>query len=292
MFEGSCVALVTPMTALKEIDERAVADLVAWHLEAGTQAIVVAGTTGESPTVTPEEQLRLTRLVKAQVRTKIPVILATGTNSTASTITRSQAAQECGADGCLIVTPYYNRPTQAGLIAHFEAVAKATNRPIILYNVPSRTACDLLPETAAILSRIPNIIGIKEATGKLDRVAALKTGCEAGFLLLSGDDPSACDFMLQGGAGVISITSNIAPQAMQSMCVQALKQDAAAAQALDEPLQALHRMLVVEPNPIPVKWAMAQMGKIASAIRLPLTGLSSEHHTSMRQALQTAGIAC
>lgn len=290
MFEGSCVALVTPMTPTGEIDENVVINLVEWHIQEGTKAIVVAGSTGESATLTLEEQLKLFGLVVKAVNKRIPVIAGTGTNATASTITRTQKAKELGVDGCLIVAPYYNRPTQGGLKAHFQAVANAVKLPILLYNVPSRTSCDMLPETVAALSEVPGIIGIKEATGNIQRLQELREKCQRDFLFFSGDDPSCLEFMRQGGKGVISITTNVVPQVMQKICQHALMGEFEKAQSLDNTLQALHRMLIIEPNPIPVKWALNNMGKIPEGIRLPLTHLSAEYHDKLKQALQTAGI--
>jgi len=290
MFKGSCVALVTPMKGQNEVDESALKDLVEWHIQQGTHAIVVAGTTGESATLTPEEQYRVTSLVYQVARKRIPIIAGTGSNSTATTISHTQAAEEIGVDACLIVTPYYNRPTQYGLVQHYSAVAKATKMPILLYNVPTRTACDMQPETVATLSNIPNIVGIKEATGNLQRLTALIEKCKPGFTFYSGDDPTALEFMRLGGHGVISITSNVAPNLMQQMCHFAVTKEFDKAKVLDDKLQPLHRMLIVEPNPIPVKWALYQTGKIANEIRLPLTELSIEHHDKMKQALQIAGL--
>lgn len=290
MFKGSCVALVTPMKSQDTVDENALIDLVEWHIQQGTQAIVVAGTTGESATLTPEEQHRVISLVYKTAKKRIPIIAGTGTNSTATTISHTLAAQEIGVDACLVVTPYYNRPTQTGLIQHYSAVAEAVDVPIILYNVPTRTACDMQPETVAVLSEISNIIGIKEATGNLQRLAALKEKCKPGFKFYSGDDPTALEFMRLGGLGVISITANVVPDLMQRMCHLAITKALDDAKIVDDKLQPLHQMLIVEPNPIPVKWALHQTGKIANEIRLPLTQLSIEHHDKMKQALQIAGL--
>ncbi len=288
MFKGSCVALVTPLKPTGEIDEKSVISLVEWHIEQGTAAIVVMGTTGESATMNADEQKQMITLVKKIVNQRIPVIAGTGTNSTATTITKSQMAQEWGVDGCLIVTPYYNRPTQVGLIEHYRAIAKNTSLPILLYNVPTRTACDIQPETVAELSKINNIVGIKEATGNLERLKALQALCPKDFLFYSGDDPTAREFMLQGGHGVISITSNVEPKGMQEMSLAALKGDKTKSEELDNRLQALHKMLIVEPNPIPVKWAMHYLEKIPSGIRLPLTPFSEKYHQQMMQALEHA----
>jgi len=289
MFKGSCVAIVTPLTAADTLDESALVDLVEWHVAEGTAAIVVAGSTGEGATLSEQEQQRMLTLVCQTVKKQIPVIAATGTNTTRTTIERTQIAQTLGADACLVVTPYYNRPTQGGLVAHYTALTQATTVPIILYNVPSRTACDLLPETVEILSKIPSIIGIKEATGKIERIAQLQN-CDKDFLLYSGDDPTARDFIHHGGHGVISITANIAPRFMQAMCRAALDNDLEKSREINDTLASLHRLLCIESNPIPVKWALSAMGKMHQALRLPLTTLSPVHQDTVRQALQTAGL--
>lgn len=290
MFNGSCVALVTPMTPTGDIDESALVELVEWHIKEGTAGIVACGTTGEAATLTPSEQLRVISLVQQVAKKRIPIIAGTGTNATASTIARTQAAKDIGVDACLIVTPYYNRPTQLGLVRHYTEVAKAVNLPILMYNVPSRTSCDMLPETAATLSEIPNIVGLKEATGNMQRLQALQEQCKQGFVFYSGDDPTAYEFIRRGGNGVISITANVAPKLMQKMCLLALAKDELKASALDGTLQALHRTLLIEPNPIPVKWALQHLGKIVDGIRLPLTPLSAEHHDKLKQALQMVGL--
>ncbi len=290
MFKGSCVALVTPMTSTGEIDKKAIINLVQWHIQEGTDAIVVAGTTGESETLTPSEHHEVISLVYKMVNKRIPVIAGTGTNATASTINLTKAAQEIGVDACLIVTPYYNRPTQHGLIEHYRAIAKAASIPVLLYNNPTRTACDLQPQTVAALSEIPTIVGIKEASGNIERLVALTELCKKGFKFYSGDDATALEFMRKGGHGDISITANVAPKLMHQMCHAALAKDFDKAQTLDKTLQPLHRMLVAEANPIPVKWALYYLKKIDSGIRLPLTSFSMEYHEKMKQALQTAGI--
>jgi 4-hydroxy-tetrahydrodipicolinate synthase len=289
MFKGSGVALVTPMFENGEIDEKTMENLVEWHIKAGTAAIIVAGTTGESATLSTAELHRVISLVVSIAQKRIVVIAGTGTNATGTTIAKSQAAQKIGAQGCLIVTPYYNRPTQEGLIQHYTNIAKAVDLPIILYNVPTRTGCDMLPSTVSALSSIPNIIGIKEATGNLQRLEQLQNSCHPDFLYYSGDDPSARAFMTQGGHGVISITSNVVPQLMQKMCHYALSDKMEQAIKLDSTLQPLHHALISEPNPIPVKWALHYQEKIKSGIRLPLTVLSTTYHELMKQALQTAG---
>lgn len=290
MFEGSCVALVSPMTAEDEIDEKAFAELVEWHIAEGTQALVIAGTTGESPTLTSAEQTKMFALALKLANKRIPIIAGTGTNATRSTIAKTQAAQELGVDACLVVTPYYNRPTQEGLLAHFREVAKASNAPLILYNVPTRTACDLLPETIATLSEIPNIIGIKEASGNLEKMRILKEKCRADFKFYSGDDASCWEFIKLGGHGVISITANIAPRKMQEFCRFALASENSAAYQLEKELATLHRLLVIEPNPIPVKWALHAMGKISPTLRLPLTPLSVAYQQDLKDSLISIGI--
>jgi 4-hydroxy-tetrahydrodipicolinate synthase len=290
MFKGSCVALVTPLTPLGEVDEPRLKDLVEWHISEGTDAIVAVGSTGEGATLTPQEQIRVITLVYQTAKKRIPVIAAAGTNVTATTIERTQAALAIGVDGCLVVTPYYNRPTQHGLVEHYTAIAKAVSIPLILYNVPSRTGCDLLADTVATLSKIPSIIGIKESTGNLERLAQLQQQCTGDFLLYSGDDSTACEFILQGGHGDISVTANVAPKLMHQMCIAALAFDAEKAKAIDQNLQPLHRMLGAESNPIPVKWALEHMGKIQGGLRLPLTPFSEKYHRDMTQALITAGL--
>lgn len=293
---GSIVALVTPMRpgveAETPLDERALARLVEFHIENGTDGIVAVGTTGESATLDEQEHLATIRRVVELVAGRIPVIAGTGANSTFEAIRLTRHAKSAGVDACLLVTPYYNKPTQEGLYLHHKAVAEAVDIPQILYNVPSRTACDMQPETVARLARLPNIVGIKEATGDLSRLAAIRERCGQDFLLLSGDDATACDFILQGGHGVISVTANVAPKLMHEMCVLAQGGDAQAAHALDAKLQPLHRDLFVEANPIPVKWAVERMGLCDAGIRLPLTWLSAGRQAVVREALAHAGIAC
>ena len=293
---GSIVALVTPMRpgveAETPLDERALARLVEFHIENGTDGIVAVGTTGESATLDEQEHLATIRRVVELVAGRIPVIAGTGANSTFEAIRLTRHAKSAGVDACLLVTPYYNKPTQEGLYLHHKAVAEAVDIPQILYNVPSRTACDMQPETVARLAKLANIVGIKEATGDLTRLAAIRERCGQDFLLLSGDDATACDFILQGGHGVISVTANVAPKLMHEMCVLAQGGDAQAAHALDAKLQPLHRDLFVEANPIPVKWAVERMGLCDAGIRLPLTWLSAGRQAVVREALAHAGIAC
>ncbi len=289
MFHGSIVALVTPMTAEGGIDYASLQRLVEFHVENGTGAIVAMGTTGESATLDEDEHCEVMRRVAQMARGRIPVIGGTGANSTREAIALTRCAMEGGVDACLLVTPYYNKPTQEGLYLHHKAVAEAVPIPQILYNVPGRTACDMLPETVARLARIPNIVGLKEATGDLDRLPRLRELCGDAIDLYSGDDETAMEFILRGGRGVISVTANVAPRAMSEMCAAALRGDRAAAAAINGRLMALHRDLFVESNPIPVKWALHEMGLIPPGIRLPLTPLSPGHHDTVRRALREAG---
>jgi len=290
MFHGSIVALVTPMTMEGGIDYASLQRLVEFHIENGTSAIVAVGTTGESATLDEQEHCEVMRRVVQMARGRVPVIGGTGANSTREAIALTRCAMEGGADACLLVTPYYNKPTQEGLYLHHKAVAEAVPIPQILYNVPGRTACDMLPETVARLAQVPNIVGLKEATGDLDRLRRIRELCGDAIDLFSGDDETALDFMLGGGRGVISVTANVAPRAMSELCAAALRGDRAAAMAINDRLMALHRDLFVEANPIPVKWALHEMGLIPDGIRLPLTPLSPRHHDTVRQALRQAGV--
>ncbi len=290
MFHGSMVALVTPMHPDGALDRTALRRLIDFQIENGTTAIVSVGTTGESPTLDMEEHCEVIRLSVEYTRQRVPVIAGTGANSTAEAIELTRCAQAAGADACLLVTPYYNKPTQEGLFLHYRAIAQAVAIPQILYNVPGRTACDLLPATVARLAEVPNIVGIKEATGNLDRAREIFAACGPDFEVYSGDDATALDLLLLGGKGVISVTTNVAPRAMQDMCAAALNGDARTARAINERLMGLHRNLFVEANPIPVKWALQQMGLIESGIRLPLTPLSPQYHETVRQAMRGAGV--
>jgi 4-hydroxy-tetrahydrodipicolinate synthase len=290
MFHGSMVALITPMFSDGTIDFNSLAELIEWHIANQTDALVIFGTTGESATVNfAERQDVLKRSIK-QVAQRVPVIVGTGTNSTQSTIDLTRNAMELGADACLVVTPYYNKPPQEGLYQHFLAVAKAVPLPIILYNVPGRTGCDLLPETICRLNNVGNIIGVKEATGNIQRVKDILACSENKIDLYSGDDATSLEFILAGGRGVISVTANIAPKLMHDMCQAALHKDVALATELQNKLMPLHDRLFIEPNPIPVKWALHNMGKIADGIRLPLTGLASSYQQPVREAMQEAGL--
>lgn len=289
--KGSLVAIVTPMHEDGRIDYDSLAGLIDWHVEAGTAAIIAAGTTGESPTLEADEHYEYIRQMVKLANGRIPVIAGTGSNSTRQTIKLTQRTAELDIAACLMVVPYYNKPGQKDLYAHFSAIADAVDVPILLYNVPGRTVADLLPETVIRLAAHENIVGIKEATGDIDRVRTLRAACGPDFLLHSGDDATACEFMLQGGDGVISVTSNVAPDQMAGLCRAARAGDRAAAEQADAPLRALHKDLFVEANPIPVKWALAAMGRMPGGIRLPLTSLDSSNEPVVRAALAEAGIA-
>jgi len=291
MFHGSMVALVTPMRADGALDLAALRRLIDFHVEQGTRAIVAVGTTGESATLDMDEHCEVIRVSVEQAANRIPVIAGTGANSTSEAIELTRCAEKAGADACLLVTPYYNKPTQEGLYRHYKAIAEAVPIPQILYNVPGRTACDLLPETVARLAPIANIVGLKEATGNLDRVPDLLQRCGDAIDLYSGDDATGLDFMLRGGKGVISVTSNVAPRAMQDMCEAALAGDAVRARPINDRLMGLHRNLFIESNPIPAKWALHAMGLIDRGIRLPLTWLSEGCQDPVREAMRQAGIA-
>jgi 4-hydroxy-tetrahydrodipicolinate synthase len=291
MIRGSLVALVTPMTPDGGVDFASLGRLVDWHVTQRTDGIVSVGTTGESATLDEEEHCEVLRRTVEFAAGRIPVVAGTGANSTTEAIRLTRCARESGADACLLVTPYYNKPTQEGLYRHHKAVADAVDIPQILYNVPGRTAVDMLPETAARLGEVANIIGIKEATGDLARVARLRSLCGSDFALYSGDDATGREFMLLGGDGVISVTANVAPAAMHRMCEAALAGDAGKAEEIDSALRGLHQALFVESNPIPVKWALATMGLMPQGIRLPLTWLSREAEAAVRNAMKQAGIA-
>ena len=290
MLRGSLVAVVTPMHADGQIDRASLTRLLEWHIAEGTDAIVAVGTTGESATLNPAEHIAVIKQVVDDVDQRIPVIAGTGANSTQEAIELTAAAAKAGADACLLVTPYYNKPTQEGLYLHFKAVAEAVAIPQIVYNVPGRTSCDMSAETVLRLASVPNIIGVKEATGDLARAEQIISQTADDFLFFSGDDESACQSMLLGGDGVISVTSNVAPKAMHAMCEAAIAGDKTQALALDKTLQGLHTHLFVESSPIPVKWALQQMGLIEEGIRLPLTPLSASCYDTVQQALQQAGI--
>ena len=289
MFRGSMVAVVTPMTADGALDFEALARLVEFHIENGTDAIIAVGTTGESSTMDFEEHIRVVRRVVELVKSRIPVIAGTGANSTTEALHLTQRAMEVGADACLLVTPYYNKPTQEGLYRHYKLIADSVPIPQILYNVPSRTACDLKPETVERLADVPNIIGIKEAS-TLERIHELLRRCGDRLDVYSGDDGIAAEAMLGGAKGVISVTANVAPRAMHDMSVAALAGDRAQAEAIDGRLAELHKVLFLESNPIPVKWAVGQLGLIPPGIRLPLVPLSESFQPAVRAAMQQAGV--
>ena len=290
VFSGSMVAVVTPMTAAGEIDLQAWERLLQWHAQQGTDAVVVVGTTGESPTVTLAEAGELVRRAVMVLGDQVPVIAGTGTNSTASTIERTRALAAAGAQAALVVTPYYNKPTQEGLYQHFRAVADASPIPLILYNVPSRTGVDLLPDTVARLALHPRILGVKESTGSLARVEELVARCGKDLEIYSGEDPIAVQSIAAGARGLISVTANVAPALVHEMCTHALAGRLEQAEAIDDRLQGLHRALFTESNPIPVKWAVAELGHIPGGLRLPLTPLSPQHHAVVREAMRAAGI--
>ena len=289
MIRGSIVALVTPMHSDSlDIDGRALKKLVEWHIEQGTHSIVAVGTTGESATLDVSEHSAVIRAVVEQVAGRIPVIAGTGANSTREAIELTKAAKEAGADACLLVTPYYNKPTQEGLYLHHKAIAEAEAIDQILYNVPGRTACDMQIETVLRLSAIENIVGIKEATGDLQRAGQLIAQCPADFAVYSGDDHTARELMLLGGSGDISVTANVAPKLMSQMCAAALAGDSALAAELDGQLIGLHDAMFVEANPIPVKWAVSQLGLMENSLRLPMTALSDQYHQQVAAALSDA----
>lgn len=289
MFQGSMVALVTPMHHDGSIDDAALASLIEFHVESGTDAIVAVGTTGESATLTVPEHAQVIRRVIELVNKRVPVIAGTGANATAEAIELTRHAAEAGADACLLVTPYYNKPTQEGLFEHFRSIAEAVDVPQILYNVPGRTAVDMLPATTARLSRLDNIIGIKEALGTVERIKQLIAECEDNFMIVTGDDATAMESMLAGAHGDISVTANVVPAQMHQMCKAAIAGDRAAAEAIEARIGDLHKVLFHESNPIPVKWALHVMDRIGPGIRLPLTPLAEPHREALTAALKKAG---
>ena len=291
MLAGSMVALVTPMSANGAVDYAELSGLIDFHQDAGTEALIIAGTTGESATLTHDEHLELLERSCEMAAGRIPIIAGTGSNSTQQTLELSVAASRLPIVALLIVTPYYNKPTQEGLFRHYTTIADAVSKPVILYNVPSRTAVDLKPATVIRLAAHPNIVGIKDATADLDRVAELRRGCGEDFALLSGDDLTSREFMLLGGDGVISVTGNVAPAGLRALCDAARAGQPDRALAIDAKLADLHRDLFLESNPIPVKWALHATGQIGPGIRLPLTELSAEYRPAVRAAMAKAGIA-
>ena len=291
MITGSIVALVTPMLPDGAVDYVSLRGLVDWHVAEGTNGIVAVGTTGESATLEVDEHIEVIRKVVQFAAGRVPVIAGTGANSTTEAIELTRAGKTAGARACLVVTPYYNKPPQEGLFQHYKKIAETVDIPIILYNVPGRTGCDLLPATVKRLSAISNITGLKEAVGDPVRVRELlNLGLPKNFTLLSGDDATAREAILAGFRGDISVTANVAPRLMHEMCAAALAGDRPRAAELDARLQGLHKTLFLDPNPIPVKWALQQMNRIPSGIRLPLVPLDSTYHSPVREALRTAGV--
>lgn len=291
MITGSIVALVTPMIPnTMEVDWDGLKRLVEWHIEQGTDAIVAVGTTGESPTLDVQEHMATIAAIVEDADGRVPVIAGTGANCTREAIEWTRRAQQAGADACLLVVPYYNKPTQEGLYLHHKTIAEAVDIPQILYNVPGRTACDMLPDTVVQLAEIPNIIGIKDATGDLDRGRELIDRCPEGFAIYSGDDGTALELILMGGHGDISVTANVAPKLMAEMCRLGLAGEAEKARSINTRLKPVHEAMFVESNPIPVKWAVARMGLMQQAIRLPLTELSPSYHAPVTAALVQAGL--
>jgi 4-hydroxy-tetrahydrodipicolinate synthase len=290
MIKGSIVAIVTPMFEDGTVDRDCLRTLIDWHIAEGTDAIVIVGTTGESATLSPEEHCELVKLAVDHVAGRIPVIAGTGGNSTVEAIALTRHAKAVGADASLQVVPYYNRPTQEGMYRHFRAIADSVDLPIILYNVPGRTVADMSNETVARLAPIENIVGIKDATGNIGRGIELLKMVDESFAVYSGDDPTAMALMFCGGAGNISVTANVAPRAMHELCVAAMSGDIARALEINNRVLGLHAKLFVEPNPVPVKWALAEMGKMPAGLRLPLAPLSAPYHEIVRAALVEAGV--
>ncbi|WP_323140684.1 4-hydroxy-tetrahydrodipicolinate synthase [Massilia phyllosphaerae] len=290
MIKGSIVAIVTPMFEDGSLDKDSLRKLLDWHVAEGTDGIVIVGTTGESATVSPEEHCELIRLTVEHIAGRIPVIAGSGGNSTAEAIALTRHAKDVGADATLQVVPYYNRPTQEGMYRHFKAIAEAVDIPVILYNVPGRTVADMANETVVRLSSVDNIVGIKDATGNIGRGTELLRMVDKSFGVYSGDDASAVALMLCGGAGNISVTANVAPRLMKEMCDAALSGQVARAVEINNRVLSLHSKLFVEPNPVPVKWALTEMGKMPSGLRLPLAPLSAQYHDTVRAALRESGV--
>ena len=290
MFQGSIVALVTPMHPDGSIDKKTLSHLIEWHIESKTDGIVVVGTTGECATLTMDEQYDVISHVVNQVNHRIPVIAGTGSYCTQHTIELTEQAKKAGADAALIVTPYYNKPPQQGLYEHYKMIAEKVSLPIILYNVPGRTACDLLPETVHRLATIPNIIGIKEATGKRERTIEILKQVKKEFAVYSGDDASNLDLMLHGATGVISVTANVAPLQLHDFCEAILSKNTSLAEKIHSTLMPLHQNLFLEANPIPVKWALHKMGLIPAGIRLPLVPLDNKYHATLLEAMKASGV--
>jgi 4-hydroxy-tetrahydrodipicolinate synthase len=290
MIQGSIVALVTPMYENGAIDKESLKKLVEYHIAQGTDALVAVGTSGESATLDEDEHIDVIKSVVDYTNGRIPVIAGTGANSTTEAIALTRKAKQAGADACLIVTPYYNKPTQEGLYLHYKALAEAVEIPQILYNVPGRTACDLLPETVGRLSHIANIVGIKEATGDLSRVKIIRDLTGPDFAIYTGDDATSREFCLLGGNGTITVTGNVAPRLVHEMIIAAMAGDKETALAIDNKLAALHKNLFIQSNPIPVKWAVAEMGLMGKGIRLPLTWLTEDCFDAVRNAMRQAEV--
>ena len=290
MITGSLVAIVTPMHEDGRLDMARFRELIDWHVAEGTDGIVVVGTTGESPTVDFDEHKELIRVAVDHAKGRIPIVAGTGGNSTAEAVELTESAKKAGATSCLSVVPYYNKPTQEGLYRHFRKVAETVGLPMILYNVPGRTVADLQNDTVLRLAQVPGIIGIKDATANIERGTDLVKRTPRGFAVYSGEDSTALALILLGGQGVISVTANVAPRLMHEMCAAALVGDVKKAREINLRLLPLHQRLFVEANPIPVKWALAQMGRIEAGLRLPMTPLSDRFHDALREALAEAGI--
>jgi 4-hydroxy-tetrahydrodipicolinate synthase len=290
MIKGSIVAIVTPMFEDGSLDRDSLRKLLDWHVAEGTDGIVIVGTTGESATVSPEEHCELIKLTVEHVKGRIPVIAGSGGNSTAEAIALTRHAKDVGADATLQVVPYYNRPTQEGMYRHFKAIAESVDMPVILYNVPGRTVADMSNETVVRLSAVDNIVGIKDATGNIGRGTELLRSVDKSFGVYSGDDATAMALMFCGAAGNISVTANVAPRAMHELCAAAMAGDVARAVEINNRVLALHSKLFIEPNPVPVKWALAEMGKMPAGLRLPLAPLSAQYHDTVRAALRESGV--
>jgi len=291
MITGSLVAIVTPMHEDGRLDLGAFRKLIDWHVEEGTDGIVVVGTTGESPTVNFDEHKELIRIAVQHARGRIPIIAGTGGNSTAEAIELTESAKKAGATACLSVVPYYNKPTQEGLYRHFSKIAETVDLPMIMYNVPGRTVADMQNDTVLRLAQVPGIIGLKDATANIERGADLIKRAPRNFALYSGDDATCLALILMGGHGVISVTANVAPKLMHQMCAAALVGDVKKAREINLRLLPLHQRLFVEANPIPVKWAMAEMGLIEGGLRLPMSPMADKFQQTVREALHEAGIA-
>lgn len=290
MIKGSIVAIATPMFEDGSLDKDSLRKLIDWHVAEGTDGLVIVGTTGESATVSPDEHCELIRLTVEHVAGRIPVIAGSGGNSTAEAIALTRHAKDVGADATLQVVPYYNRPTQEGMFRHFKAIAEAVDIPVILYNVPGRTVADMANETVVRLSAVDNIVGIKDATGNIGRGIELLHAVDKSFGVYSGDDATAMALMFCGAVGNISVTANVAPRAMHDLCAAAMAGDSARAIEINNRLLALHAKLFIEPNPVPVKWALTEMGKMPAGLRLPLAPLSAQYHDTVRAALRESGV--